>query len=188
MNRAELEKVLADHKAWLETEGRAGERAILLGANLCGADLRDADLHCADLRGADLRSADLRGVDLCDADLRGADLCRANLGNADLRGADLRGANLHRANLCGADLGGADFSNAKLDYSCWPLWCGSLNVTIDAWQAAQLMYHTLRAMQSVQGDADVEAVLSSPAVIRLANRFLRADECGRIKCRKGGAA
>ena len=35
-----------------------------------------------------------------------ADLSNANLSSANLRGTDLRGANL--------------------DYSCWPLWCGSL--------------------------------------------------------------
>jgi hypothetical protein len=47
---------------------------------------------------------------------------------ADLHGADLRGANLRDANLRGADL----------DFSCWPLWCGSRNVKVDARIAAQL--------------------------------------------------
>ncbi|SFC57928.1 Uncharacterized protein YjbI, contains pentapeptide repeats [Bacillus sp. 491mf] len=53
--------------------------AILMGANLKGADfrganLRGADLIAANLRGADLRAADLIGADLRDADLSGADL------------------------------------------------------------------------------------------------------------------
>ena len=60
------------------------------------------------------------------ANLRRADLRRADLGGADLGGADLRGANLKGANL---------------DYSCWPLWCGSLGVRVCKRIAAQLAYH-----------------------------------------------
>ena len=85
-------------------------------ANLRGADLRGADLRWADLRWADLRRADLRGANLSNADLRGA----------DLRGADLRGANLRRA---------------EIDYSCWPLWCGSKGVKVDKRLAAQIAAH-----------------------------------------------
>jgi Pentapeptide repeats (8 copies) len=100
-------------------------------ANLRGADLRGADLRDADLRYANLRGADLRGADLRDADLRGADLR-----DADLRYANLRGVDLRYANLRGADLRGAD-----LDYSCWPLWCGSKGVILDDRQIDQLCLH-----------------------------------------------
>ena len=65
-----------------------------------------------------------------------ADLSEANLYGADLRRADLRRADLSRANLRGADLRGAD-----MDYSCWPLWCGSNHVKVDARIAAQLAAH-----------------------------------------------
>lgn len=51
---------------------------------------------------------------------------RANLRDADLRGANLRGA---------------DLRDADIDYSCWPLWCGSKGVTVDASIAAQLAAH-----------------------------------------------
>jgi hypothetical protein len=116
-------------------------RADLHEANLRGADLCRADLCEANLRGADLRGADLRGADLCRADL-----CEANLRGADLREANLRGANLCRAdlceaNLCRADLHGADLRGADLDFSCWPLWCGSKDVVVDARLAAQLAAH-----------------------------------------------
>ena len=61
--------------------------------------------------------------------LRGANLSGADLSGAYLRGAYLRGADLSGANLRGADLRGAD-----LDFSCWPLWCGSLAVKVcNAW-------------------------------------------------------
>ena len=63
--------------------------------------------------------------------LRGERGERANLSGADLRYADLSGAN-----LSGADLRGAD-----LDYSAWPLWCGSNHVKVDARIAAQLAAH-----------------------------------------------
>ena len=110
----------------------------------------------ADLRGADLRGADLRG-----ADLRGADLREANL-----RGADLRGADLREANLRGADL----------DYSCWPLWCGSLDVRVCKRIAAQLAYHFCR----LDCD-DPEVIAAQNAIIPLANQFHRVDECGKLE-------
>jgi hypothetical protein len=33
--------------------------------------------------------------------------------------------------LKGANLQNADLRGADLDYSCWPLWCGSLGVIAD---------------------------------------------------------
>lgn len=52
-----------------------------------------------------------------------------------------------RANLCGESLSGADLSEADLDFSCWPLWCGSLHAKIDRRIAAQLAYHLVSAMK-----------------------------------------
>ena len=60
---------------------------------------------------------------ILDYDLRGADLSEANLSRAVLSGANLIGADLRRANLNGANLNGAN-----LDYSCYPLWSGSLHL------------------------------------------------------------
>ena len=106
MKQKQIEKILEEHKAWLNRTG--GAKADLHGADLCGADLCGADLSDADLRGAYLRDADLRGADLCDADLCGADLCDADLCGADLCDADLRGAD-----LCGADLRGANLRGVR---------------------------------------------------------------------------
>ena len=80
----------------------------------------------------------LARADLHGANLRGANLFGADLREASLSGADLREANLHRANLRGADLRGADLREANLDFSCWPLWCGSKDVKLDAAQIDQL--------------------------------------------------
>lgn len=109
---------------------------------------------------ADLNGLNLRGVDLLDADLLGADLRGANLRDAKIRRTDFRGANLHGTNI---------------DDSCWPLWCGSLDVKVDRRIFCQLAYHLCRVI--VDDDECKEAQLR---LGRLANEFHRADECGRV--------
>jgi hypothetical protein len=64
MNNAELQKILAAHKEWLDSEGKHGIRANLSDTYLRGADLRGADLRGANLRDTYLRGADLRDVDI----------------------------------------------------------------------------------------------------------------------------
>lgn len=180
------------------------------GANLKSANIKSANLAGANLTVADLREANLRGANLSEAHLEcarlcGAELTRANLNEANLKGADLagaylecahlEGANLDGANLEGADLGGtnlkgarlswANLKGADLDYACWPLWCGSLDVTVDSKIASQLIYHTVRACQSVTDDADIVEVCKNPELIKLANRFHHADECGQIEVKEG---
>lgn len=120
----------------------------------------------ADLRGANLWDADLRGANLRDANLRGTDLQDANLRDTDLRGADLQDT----------DLRGADLQGANLDYSCWPLWCGSLDVKVDRRIAAQLAYHFCR----LDCD-DPDYIAARNAIIHFANEFHRVEECGRLE-------
>lgn len=81
--------------------------------------------------------------------------------------------------LRGADLSGADLSGANLDYSCYPLWCGSLHLKADKRLACQLAYH-LRSMQC--DDADYIKMRNS--ILGFANQFHRADECGELKERE----
>ena len=112
---------------------------------------------------------DLR-ANLREADLYGADLREANLREADLYGANLYGANLREANLYGADL----------DFSCLPLWCGSLEANFDSRQLKQIAYHLVKAgLQSSNAtDADREEL---GKLIDYANQFHRAEECGEIR-------
>uniref|UniRef100_A0A6M3L404 Pentapeptide repeat-containing protein n=1 Tax=viral metagenome TaxID=1070528 RepID=A0A6M3L404_9ZZZZ len=58
---------------------------------------------------------------------------------ATLAEADLRGANLRWADLRGADLRGAD-----LDFSAFPLWCGSFQIKADERLIWQLIAHIKR--------------------------------------------
>ena len=93
--------------------------AVLVGANLAGADLSHANLTqavlaSANLAGADLSHANLGGADLGGADLHYAILVGANLYYAKLTGMDLTGANLTGANLAGADLARMDLTGANL--------------------------------------------------------------------------
>ena len=111
-------------------------------------------LQGADLSGADLSDTDLSGADLSDTDLFGADLSRAYLRNADLSGA-------------------------TIDYSCWPLWYGSLNMKIDKRIFCQLLYHVLRAGKSVK-DEEVQKIINNPENIAMANKFHHSCEYGII--------
>ena len=165
MDNKELQEILRLHKLWL-AGSLDGKCANLWNANLWNANLRGADLRNANLRGADLRGADLRGTDLRGSDLQYADLWGANLRYTDLRGADLRGANLR---------------DAKLDYSCWPLWCGSLDAHIDDRIARQLLYHLIRpCLVSPDVSEDFKRALFTPELIAEANAFHRVEECGKI--------
>ena len=140
MDVQQIKTILDAHGSWLRNEV-GGVRADLRDADLRGADLRDVDLRGANLQGANLQGANLYGADLRDANLQGADLQGANLQCANLQGADLRGADLQGANLRGADLQGADLRDADLDFSAWPLWCGSQDAIVDARIASQLAAH-----------------------------------------------
>jgi hypothetical protein len=104
----------------LDSHLLAGEKGVLKGAVLRGADLNGADLRNANLAGSDLSEANLEGADLYRADLTRAyllkaDLKKAFLRNANLNAAALNGANLANANAYGATLDHAELSEADLD-------------------------------------------------------------------------
>lgn len=86
-------------------------------------------------------------------------------------GADMHNVDMHKANIRGADMRGAD-----VDYSCWPLWCGSFDVRVDKRIAAQLAYHFCR----LDCD-DADYIKARNAIIDFANQFHRVDECGRLE-------
>lgn len=161
----ELNEILANHKLWIDSNSKYGNHANLRGANLNGANLRDANLRDAILLGANLHSANLRG---------------ANLRGANLRGAILHGANLRGAILNSANLNDADLHGANLDYSCLPLWCGSLSANFDDRQIIQFVYHIVKSgLNSTNTSDEIKSELAK--LIDLANRFHNVNECGKIK-------
>ena len=152
MDTNELQEILVKHKAWLDGMD-GGELANLREADLQLANLREANLRWANLRWANLRNADLQNADLRDTDLRDTNLRWANLRNADLRNADMRDANL--------------------DYSAWPLWCGTKDVKVDRKIYLQLLAH----LCAVDVDDD-ECKAHQQASLKLARQSHRAKELG----------
>ena len=166
---------------WSKLIGADLSEAKLREAKLRGANLSEADLRRSKLIGADLREADLHWSKLIEADLSGGNLSGAKLIGADLseaklRGADLSGANLSEADLRWVGLRGANMIGVNLDYSCWPLWCGSKDVKVDKRIAAQLAYHFCW----LDCD-DVDYLKARNAILFLANQCHRVGECGTLK-------
>lgn len=65
---------------------------------------------------------------------------------------------------------------ADVDFSAWPLWCGSFDVKCDIRLASQLAYHFCRL-----DCKDREVKAAQNALIKLANKFHRVEECGVLK-------
>ena len=105
---------------------------------------------------------------------------------ADLSRANLSGANLKWANLKWADLSGANLKGANLDFSCLPLWCGSLKANFDDKQLVQIAYHLVKAgLNSNNASEETKAELEK--LIDFANKFHRVSECGMIEKRENEA-
>ena len=100
-------------------------------------------------------------------------------GEEDGEHANLSGADLRHANLIGADLRDADLRDADLDFSCLPLWCGSLSANFDDRQLIQIAYHLVKAgINSNNASDETKKELSK--LVDFANKFHRVEECGRI--------
>ena len=151
MTQCDLNTIIQLHEKWLNGEPE-GKKADLSNTNLSNTNLSNTNLHGANLHGADLHGAILSG--------------------ANLNGANLNDANLNDANLNDAILHGAD-----VDFSSWPLWCGSLKgVKVDSRIARQLAYH----LCSVVCD-DPEFISARNQILPFANKFHRVGECGKLK-------
>jgi hypothetical protein len=140
MEPHELAEILQLHAEWLANPTR-GRRANLVRTNLEEANLERANLVRANLEEANLERANLEWANLAEANLVRANLEEANLERANLKRANLEEANLVRTNLKRANLERANLVRANIDFSVWPLWCGSQNVKVDARIAAQLAAH-----------------------------------------------
>ena len=135
LSPGEIERMLSEHRLYLETEYHQGHRANFSSADLTGRDFSGLNLRGikmdrallsgADFVGAHLQSANLIGAigqeacfdraDLSRARLSGANLVSASLENACLARAELEFALMANALLQGVCLGEADLSGAQLD-------------------------------------------------------------------------
>ena len=90
-------------------------------------------------------------------------------------------ADFRKADLRKADLRGADLRNANLDYSCLPLWCGSLLANMDDRQVKQLLYHTLSIVKhSNNVSKTLKDALLTEQNVNIAKEFHRANECDKL--------
>src|ERR1700736_741971 len=96
----EIERLLAEHRLYLDTEYHEGHRA---------------NFASADLTGRDFSGLNLRGIKMDRAVLRGADFTGAHLQSANLVGAIAEQACFDRADLSRARLSGANLVSASLD-------------------------------------------------------------------------
>ena len=105
-------------------------------------------------------------------------LPRADLRGRNLQEADLRGTDFLRVDFWGADFRGADFRGTNLDFSCFPLWCGSFDIKADLRLAAQIAYHFCR----IDFDGCLEAQEAQKSLMELANKFHRIGKgCEKVK-------
>jgi len=102
MDQEQLQRMLRDHKAWLDSRETEGARADLAGASLERVNLAGAVLDGANLSGALLTNANFSG-----ASLNHVDLSHSKVMHADFAGADLFFTDFTEADLSGADLSGA---------------------------------------------------------------------------------
>src|ERR1700746_392189 len=111
----EIERMLAEHRLYLETEYHQGPRANFASVDLTGRDFSGLNLRGIKMDRAVLRGADFTGAHLQRANLIGAIAQGARFDRADLSGARLSGANLVSASLESARLAKADMEFALMD-------------------------------------------------------------------------
>ena len=175
MTKQAIEDMLNSHAKWLNNE-YGGQRANMRDMDLWGADMQRANMQGVNMQGANMRCANMQGANMQDADMRDMDLRGVDMQDADMRRANMQGANMRCADMWGADMLGADMRGADIDYACWPLWCGSFDVIVDARIAAQLAYHFCRLVCD-----DPMYIAARNAIVEFANQFHRVDECGRLE-------
>lgn len=165
----ELDEIVEDHRAWLESNGKSGRKADLAHANFEGADLMGAELEGANLLRANLQRADLLLADLRGASLIEADLSEANLVSTNLRGASLLGANLSTATgLVARQLAGASLFGAALPESVYPFeGVGKAAIVSNILQIllGAMAVICLFLWAAVGATTDVQLIKNSPAPI-----------------------
>ena len=171
MDKEKLNEIIEKHKRWLKGEN-GGVRA----------DLSHSDLSYSDMRQSDLSHSDLSHSNLLCSNLLGSNMSHSDMSHSNLLDSNLRHSDLSHSNLLGSNLRHSDLSHSDIDYSCWPLWCGSLDVHIDDRIARQLLYHLMRpCLVSPDVSEDFKRALFTKALIAEANKFHRAEECGLIE-------
>lgn len=162
----DIEAVHAEHRLWLESEGRRGRRA-----HFRRSDLTAVNLSGYQFAGASLRGCIIRDVNFSGADLSGCDMVEAVLENVNLQGALLHSAIIKRAHLYNVEFEAADLSDADFAESA---------ASEVSFAGARMVRASLR--DAVVQGADFSNVQMQEAILRGADctgaRFDYADLSG----------
>jgi uncharacterized protein YjbI with pentapeptide repeats len=115
MTQQELDKILEQHKIWVDSGYKKGECANFEKACLEFLNFSNTNLAHASFRKANLRNANFKNTKLWNANFIRANLEDANFEKADLFQANLAHANLEDTNFEKADLHHIDLSNLEFD-------------------------------------------------------------------------
>jgi len=114
-----IKAIIAEHRVWVNTLGREGKRADLIGLDLSGVALDGIQLQAASLQKALLSRSSFDG-----ATFTMSDMSYCNAREASFVKADFRGVNFSMSRLDEADLQYADFSpmliSRTLEPTFWP--------------------------------------------------------------------
>ena len=115
----QLDRLVARHQRWIQTNGAEGGQLDVSGYDLRGAtEFRGASLAMLKASRATLFGVDFDGATLQAAQLEGADMRSSHLAHVDLRGANLCQARLNFADLRECDLGPLIISQDRILRSC----------------------------------------------------------------------
>lgn len=166
ITNVEIEQKIKNHHRWL-TNMATGERA-----NFSGYDLSHLNFGGKNLEGAIFRGADLSDTSFCGACLRKTDMRYAKLTGASFSYANLSYSDLRHANITNARFHFTILEGANIDFSSWPLWCGSINAILCDKLKAQILYHTISVVGTEFFTEDQ---------IKFANKFHRIPEVPKLK-------
>jgi hypothetical protein len=119
ITKADLSRILREHKKWIQSSESRGQKADLSGADLIGtnllkANLSRASLHKTHISEANLSETNLTGAHLDDATISGTNFSGANLSSASLNQARLVNCSFSGVNLSGCSIYGISVSALNL--------------------------------------------------------------------------
>jgi uncharacterized protein YjbI with pentapeptide repeats len=114
-----IKEIIAEHRVWVNTLGREGKRADLVGLNLSNVVLDGVQLQAASLQKALLDGASFENGVFTMSDLSDSNACGASFVKADCRGVNFSMSRLDSANMQYADFSSMPISRS-INPTYWP--------------------------------------------------------------------
>lgn len=156
-------------------------RCVFRGCDMTECRMDMSEFNSCDLSGARLEKVSARRsvflvCEIESAYAEGSDFSATqfnscNMDSCDMNNAILHGVQFCRCNTRGMHLNGSDMTGANIDYSAWPMWCGSYGVKVDRRLFEQLVMHLCGVVVDDREYWNVQQTLKS-----IAMRHPRAQE------------